>query len=433
MAYKFENALEGHQSNLALFHPLPVDTGVESIQWIEYRPVSQLTHGSFVEFNVPPSSMEYLDLSKTRLHIKARIVKKSDGSPVTPEDKVGFINLALATLWRQVDVTLNQVNISPTTSTFYAHKSLLDVLLNHSEDSKESQMQCMGYFKDTGNMDSTDPIMDSNFGLTQRFVWSKDGNSVDLEGQIFADVMMQQRLILNGVQLNVKLFPSSNEFALMSATNDYKIELTDAILKVCQNRVNPSIIIGHDNALSTSNAIYPYIRSNIKTFSVAAGLQSFSADDLWQGELPTRVVIAMTSSAAFNGTINRNPFNFEHMYTNFIAMYVDGESKPATPLTPNFKTNNFTAEYLSLFSGTGKLNKNDGNFITKEEFAKGYAIFIIDLDSNHSDDYVSLSRRGHSRLVLRFQESLTEPICVIAYGMFNSNFQIDKARNIIIS
>ena len=101
MAYKFETALEGHQSNLALFHPLPVDTGVESIQWIEYRPVSQLNNGSIVEFNVSPSSMEYIDLSKTRLHVKLRIIK-SDGSAVTPEDKVAFINMPLASMWRQV-------------------------------------------------------------------------------------------------------------------------------------------------------------------------------------------------------------------------------------------------------------------------------------------------------------------------------------------
>ena len=121
------------------------------------------------------------------------------------------------------------------------------------------------------------------------------------------------------------------------------------------------------------------------------------------------------------------------MDANFIALYVDGESKPTTLLMPNYKTNNFTAEYLTLFSGSGKLNKNDGNYITKEDYAQGYAIYVIDLDSNHSQDYVSLSRRGHTRLVIRFQESLSEPICVIAYGMFNSNFQIDKARPISIS
>lgn len=326
------------------------------------------------------------------------------------------------------------MNIAPTTSTFYGHKSYLDMILKYSEDSMESQMQSQLYYKDTsGYMDDTDPVLGGNFGLTQRYLWSKDGNTVDLEGQIYSDIMSVERLILNGVQLNIKLFPASNDFVLMSETSGFKVEISDAILKVCHQKVNPAIIVGHDNALSHSNAIYPFMRSNIKTFSVAAGLQSFSVDDVWQGDLPTRVIIAMTSSAAFNGSINRNPFNFKHMDANFICMYIDGESRPTTPLMPNFKIKNYTSEYLSMFTGTGKYKTNNGNYISKDDFGNGYTIFTIDIDANHTKDYVSLSRRGHSRLVIRFAESLPEPICIIAYGQFYSNFQIDKARNIIIN
>ena len=123
MAYKFENSLEGYQSNLALFHPSPVDVGVEQIQWIEYRPVSQLSSGSFIEFNVSPTSLEYIDLKRTRLHIKARILK-TDGSLVTPDDKVAFINQHLSSLFKQCDVSLQNINISPTISTFYAQKAI---------------------------------------------------------------------------------------------------------------------------------------------------------------------------------------------------------------------------------------------------------------------------------------------------------------------
>ena len=293
----------------------------------------------------------------------------------------------------------------------------------HSEDSKETQMQTQGYYKDTaGYMDSTDPVMGGNFGLTQRFIWTKDGHSFDMEGCVYNDAMQQERLILNGVPLNIKLFPSSNEFVLMSDTNTYKVDIRDAVLKVCHVRPNNAIVVGHDSALSKGNAIYPIMKSNIKTYSVAAGIQSFSQDDLFQGEVPTRVIVTLTSSAAFNGSLNRNPFNFENMGLNFLALYVDGESRPATPLMPNYKTNNYISEYLTLFSGTGKLSKNDGNYITKDDYPQGYAIYVIDMDSNHTKDFVSLSRRGHTRLVVRFQDPLPEPVVVLAYGQFYSNF-----------
>ena len=433
MAYKFENSLEGYQSNLALFHPKPVDTGIEQIQYIDYRPISQLTSGSFVEFNIAPGSMEYIDLRQTRLHLKVRILK-SDGSMVTPEDNVAFVNLPMQAMFKQCDVSLQQVNISPTISCFYPQKSYIDTILFNSEDSAESQIQTQGFYKDTaGYMNSTNPSLGGNFGLTQRYMWTKDGNCFDMEGPLLVDCMMQERLILNGVQVNIKLYPSSNEFVLMSDTNDYKVDLVDAVLKVCHMKVNSAIILSHDAALSEGNAIYPIIKSNIKTFSVAAGIQSFSQDDLFQGEVPTRVIVALSSSAAFNGTINKNPFNFENWNLNFLAFYVDGESRPATPLTPNYKTNNYTPEYLTLFSGTGKYRTNNGVYISKEDYAQGYAIYVIDLDENHSKDYVSLCRRGHTRLSIRFQDPLPEPIVVLAYAQTFSNFQIDKARNVILN
>lgn len=433
MAYKFESSLEGYQSNLALFHPLPTDTGVDQIQWIEYRPVSQLTTGSFIEFNVPPSSLEYIDLSKTRLHLKARILK-NDGTVVTPADNVAFVNQPLSSLIRQADVSLGQVNITPTISTYYAQKAYIDTVLMNSEDAVESQLQCQGFYKDTaGYMDATEPTLGGNAGLARRYLWTKDGHSYDLEGPIWVDCMLKKRLILNGVQVNVKLFPSSNEFVLMSDTNDYKVEITDAVLKVCHVRVNSSIILAHDHALDKNNAIYPYMRSNIKSFSVAAGIQSFSQDDLFQGEVPTRIIVAITSSSAFNGTSNRNPFNFDHHNLSFLAVYIDGESRPTTPFTPNYKTNNYTPEYLSLFTGTGKYRTQAGNYINKEDYANGFAIFIVDVDSNHTKEFVSLSRRGHTRLSLRFADPLPEPVVILAYGQFYSNFQIDKARNIIIN
>ena len=71
--------------------------------------------------------MEYFDLHKTRLHLKLRILR-NDGTPVTAEDKVGFVNLPLQAMWKQCNLSLQKVNISPTTSCFYAMKSYIDCI-----------------------------------------------------------------------------------------------------------------------------------------------------------------------------------------------------------------------------------------------------------------------------------------------------------------
>ena len=94
-----------------------METGIEQIQYIDYRPISQLSSGSFVEFNISQTSMKYIALRKTRLHLKVCILR-NDGTPVTAGDKVALINIPIQTMWKQCDLSFQQVNISPTTSCF---------------------------------------------------------------------------------------------------------------------------------------------------------------------------------------------------------------------------------------------------------------------------------------------------------------------------
>ncbi len=91
------NAQEGHSEELALFQSSAIDTGIESVEWVDFRPVSQLTRDGAVEFNLTGNSAAYIDLRRTRLHVKVRITK-GNGMPVVKEDKVGLINLPLQTM-----------------------------------------------------------------------------------------------------------------------------------------------------------------------------------------------------------------------------------------------------------------------------------------------------------------------------------------------
>ena len=106
------------------------------------------------------------------------------------------------------------------------------------------------------------------------------GNVGTIEGYLYTDFILDQdRLILNGVALNIRLFQASNAFRLMTPSDKkYKVVITNALLKVCQVSVNPSMILAHDQALSKSLALYPFWRSDIKTFTIASGFHTFMTD-----------------------------------------------------------------------------------------------------------------------------------------------------------
>lgn len=50
--FKFKGASDGQSDNIAFFNLPPTDAGLESFEWIEYRPSGQLLPNFPVEFNV---------------------------------------------------------------------------------------------------------------------------------------------------------------------------------------------------------------------------------------------------------------------------------------------------------------------------------------------------------------------------------------------
>ena len=225
--------MESQQQSMSLFQPKPIEKTIIKHKVVEYRPSGPICEASTIEFNVPGTATDYINLQKSRLHIKAKVVK-ADGSPVTDENNVGAVNLTLHSLFRQLDVMLEQKVISPDIGTSYPYKALLDVLLQ--TNSNHPQLQVELFFKDDATvMDATNPKSGGNGGLFGRFALTHDGGIVSMEGPIRVDICQQGREIINGVPICVKLYPTSNAFRLMADDAvPYKVIITDAILKVYQ-------------------------------------------------------------------------------------------------------------------------------------------------------------------------------------------------------
>lgn len=130
MAFFAVDSKPAFSNRLALFHNLPTDAGVEQRELIDVRPVGSTSHGGVIEFNLSAAITCYLDLLRTRLFLRARILH-DDGTMLKPKEKVGFVNLALQSLWHQVDISVQQQVISPTVSTNSAYKAYSDVLFKY--------------------------------------------------------------------------------------------------------------------------------------------------------------------------------------------------------------------------------------------------------------------------------------------------------------
>ena len=258
MAFVHHESLQCTKSELDLFTIPATQTSIHKGQWIEYHPLSNITDTGPIEFNVSGTGEEYLDLARTQLYVKAKITK-ANGTALDADTQVGPVNLFLHSLFSQVDVSLNERLISASTNT-YPYRAMIESLLNYGEEAKTSQLSMAMFYKDTaGKMNVVNPLAaddEANLGLKARYEFTKESHTVDMMGPIHSDIFFQDRLMLNGVNLRIKLKRAKNVFCLVSsaAGAKFKVVITEAILFVRRVKVASCIILGHAAGLRHSSA-----------------------------------------------------------------------------------------------------------------------------------------------------------------------------------
>ena len=423
MTFMFKNAKESSTGDLALFSPPSVDTAVTDVSCREYRPLGQIAKGSPISFSLVGSTSEYIDLKNIGLRLRVKILKE-DGTAVKVEDKVAFVNNPGNSLFRQVDVKLQQKMITTSVGTNYPYKAILDALTGYGP-AVESQL----FVKDRSNhMENADPSdILGNSGLVIRWVWTKTGKEILLEGPLFVDILQQDRLLLDGVPLDIQLFPQTDAFVLMTGTElKYGVDIVDAVLTVPHNAVTPGVLLGHAEQLKEKNALYPFLRSDVKTFNIPAGSYTWAADNLFQDSVPSKLFVAAVPAAGYSGNYKKNPFNFANMKLTYLDFLVQGRSTNQ-PYQPDYDERQFTAVANNLNAGK---KRSDYSYIGYEGMDGGYAIYTFEVDR---DKAFPIVRKGHTRLVLKLGEALTEPVTLLVYGRFPAMMEIDSARNVTVT
>ncbi|XP_066926649.1 uncharacterized protein F54H12.2-like [Clytia hemisphaerica] len=127
-------------------------------------------------------------------------------------------------------------------------------------------------------------------------------------------------------------------------------------------------------------ASYPINRVLVKTHSIAAGLTSLNWDNLILGQLPNRIFLGMIDNDSYTGNYKKNPFNFKHFDVRDVAVYVNGKTL-SHPMKLNFTDWEYLEGYRSLFTATGKINRDEGMGISRRDYPNGYSLFGFDLSA----------------------------------------------------
>ena len=273
-----------------------------------------------------------------------------------------------------------------------------------------------------------------NRGMVSRRAHVTQSRIVDMMGRLHVDLFLQDRYLLNGVDVKIRLVRSKDTFALMAGGGnlDYKVHIVNATMFARKATLNPTVQVAHIKALDKGTAKYPLRSVDCKVYSIPTGAMSHTHENLFLGTLPKRLVLCCIDNDAYNGSYAKNPFHAKHNNVNFLAVYVDGRQVPSKPLQPNFDENRFIRSYLNLFTSTGKVSQDEGNGLTRDDFRDGYTFFGFDLTPDACDgSCFHLVQKGNLRIEMHFAAALQQTINVVVYAEFESVLEIDKSRNVI--
>lgn len=436
MAFAHHLSTECTKSELDLFTVPPTQTSIESANYVEYNPISTINDGTPIEFVIGGSGQDYIDLANTQLFVTAKIVK-ADGTNIENASEVGPVNLLLQSLFSEIDIKVNGSLITSCNNT-YAYRSYLETLLSYGRDAKTSQLTGSLFYKDTATKFDTAnpaaPAANSNAGLVKRQSFFRGGGQVELIGRIHADLFFQDKYLPNDISLRIRLVRNKDAFCLMSSTPDdnYKINISACKIYVRKVKLSPSVFVAHAKALEVGNAKYPIRRVVCKTFTVPRGNLDFSQENLFTGQLPTRLVLGCVDNDAYNGSYAKSPFNFKHFRMSQLKVFLDGQQQQIRPLELNYANNGYLAGYMTLFSGTGKQFRDEGCEIQRDEYPGGYALYAFDLTPDMAEEgHFNLIKEGNVRVDVKFDVGLPNTINVIAYAEFENIIEIDRSKNVI--
>jgi hypothetical protein len=259
-------------SEFDIFVQPPVQSSNLGTNVVHIKPIASVDQNN-LEFLVPGDNETYIDLD-IKLYVIGQIIG-ADGKDLDVSDFTAGTNNFLNSLFSQCSISLNGVNITPS-SELYPYRSFLETLLTYGSDASNSHLKNAYWYLDEGDLLAGDPTSadTKNKGFVKRWERQKQSKVIDLYGRLHADICNVQQFLLPGIRMQIRLTKDKDDFYLMNANADSKttFKFVDAELIVRRIRPSPKISYGHTEELSKGCvARYNLPRVELKTFTYAGG------------------------------------------------------------------------------------------------------------------------------------------------------------------
>ena len=433
-------AQEVLKSELDLFKKVSFQGSIENSQLIQYRPSSALNASSTIEFDIPISSDEYLDLQNVYLWVKGTVTKADGTNFLAAQNRrFSLINYSLNTIFDQLSIYLGGTLVSQSSKTYH-YLSFIEAITQMSVSSQSTFLKAAGLKTISGVYDFDAVDIDLGDSVKQSKPFS-------LYGRLHGSIFNSDRLLLNGVPLHLIFSRAPNDFTVMGSAlqaqpaldaTDPKLNLTEVSVFVRKVKLAPNLLNAHAKALQLSKATYPIKRSLIKVLNLPAGQSTFVLDNVFMGQMPSKLIMGLVTNNAYSGALLLNPLKFAHNDLSFLCVHMNGESFPKNPYEPDYRdaTLKYEREYFDFLMNIGATKSNMQPNIDYENYRKGFCFYAFNFNSDFEhaseNDYINIPKEGFLNIEVKFQANLAEALKMICYAQFDNVIEIDEMRNVTV-
>lgn len=440
--HRFTESKECMRSELELFAMPNFQSQLKSWKYIDYFPISSLDKQGPIEFVIKSSKNVYLDLLNSLFLFEASI-KNEDGSDITittDEADAGFLKQFVAptnafhsTHFKSVEISLNGTLVS-VTDNMYGYKSYIQKLLSYDYLTKDTILQLGMFYNDTGNIsrmrkeegkDQTTSCEE----LTMRYKKSSESKIFSCLGRIHSELFLQSKFLPGNNELRIKFHRADPAFSLIAASDtSYTVDINKAVLRMKQYEIPDHILNAHNIMLEKNISMkFPVTHVETKYFSKSSGRSDLSEMNICTGILPKKVVIGLVDSATFNGSIETNPFNFQHFSLSSIKLRVNGEPIPYEEISCDYTNNIYTDAYFSLYQTTRAEWDSPLNMgISYDQYKAGYCLYGFDLGATNDESCLDLIKTGKISLNIKLAAATTAAVTIVCYLEFSKLIEISK-------
>ena len=220
-------------------------------------------------------------------------------------------------------------------------------------------------------------------------------------------------------------------YDLKAGTETYKIEIRNPNLTIRRFKPAAQFLDSVNRSLLKSKCRYSFRNVDMKATNFAKDLTRITLPNVTSGQIPSRIIFAFVDSTAFQGSLIKNPFYFQHFRTKEVNLYVNSEKYPGVPIIYEFNNGIYSPGYDFYLEQLG-LHQSKTNGLTKEDYGSGFTIFVFDLtsDLSASQDHFSLIQTGDIFAEFNFEAALTNEVTCIIYTEFEKLLEVDQYRNV---